>query len=126
MILVKAGAGVIALAIASLAVPATVDAQNSQPFTVEGRPDPNLQVRYVSYRDLNLTTQEGVGQLHRRVLTTARSLCFDKGLVPLGQALESRRCFRDSLAHAQPQIEAAVASFRIASAQRPDIRMAAR
>jgi len=126
MILFKAGAAVIALTISSLTLPATVEAQTQEPFVVEGRLDPNLEVRYVSYRDLNLGLQEGVDRLNRRVRATARSLCFDEGRVALWQETDSRRCFQDSMAHAQPQIDAAVASFRIASAQRPGIRIAAR
>lgn len=66
------------------------------------RIDPQLQ-RRVSYADLDLTVRPGQKELDRRILRTARSLCFE-----LNGVYGDRRCASDAVHSTDDQVAAAI------------------
>lgn len=103
---VKIAAAVVATAIATLVVPAALQAE--PPMIVEGVRD--LPTAYVSYLDLNLAEPSDVGQLHARVRRAAARLCFDNGRQPLLRVMQGYQCRNEAIDGAQSQIEVAIAN----------------
>jgi UrcA family protein len=63
----------------------------------------------VGYGDLNLSSEEGVRTLNRRVEKAARTICnVNSDTRDLGQQAQSSRCYKAALDSAKPQVEAAV------------------
>ena len=89
-----------ALAVATGATAVSARAQ----MTVIGAPS----VR-VSHSDLNLADAAGYGALTVRVRRAASELCEPIHVSSLRSYVESRRCIRQAVTMAQPQIERAVA-----------------
>ncbi|WP_324748739.1 UrcA family protein [Sphingomonas sp. LY54] len=105
----KIGAAALAAAIATLGVPAMLQAAE-RPTIVEGIVDRPTAV--VSYRDLNLANADGVDRLHARVRRAAAQLCsVNTGTKPLNITFAENDCRDDAVASAQDQIEMAVAKF---------------
>jgi len=124
MNLFKIGAATLAIAIASLGLPATLQAAE-KPLLVEGQSD--VPTVHVSYADLNLASQAGVDRLEARVRRAATRLCIDPGYQPLGLAMAGMRCKAEAIEGASGQIEVAVARFQSAGyAARSRIAVAVR
>lgn len=93
----------LALAVTGVVVPSTVLAQGS--IVVTGEPRPTATV---SYADLNLRSEDGVGNLKHRVRRAANQLCLEHRVPTIGARLAGRVCRDDALAGAQGQIAAAI------------------
>jgi UrcA family protein len=104
----KIGAAALAAAIATLGVPAMLQAAE-RPAVVEGIVDRPTAV--VSYRDLNLANADGVDRLQARVRRAASQICVTPGIKPLPEIMAENNCRNEAVAGAQDQIEMAVASF---------------
>lgn len=104
----KIGAAALAAAIATLGVPAMLQAAE-RPTIVEGIVDRPTAV--VSYRDLNLASDEGVDRLQARVRRAATRICVTPGFKPLPEQIAENGCRDEAVAGAQEQIQMAVANF---------------
>jgi len=104
-------AAVVALALASAFAPAVATAH--PPIIIEAASfgSGDSFTRMVSYRDLNLASDDGRAALASRVKTAALDGCNDLySRQPLQQTLNERmRCVRQSIAAAMPQVERAIA-----------------
>jgi UrcA family protein len=56
--------------------------------------------RTVSFADLDLTTQQGVVTLHRRIVNAARQVCPMPDTMNLGQVMRARTCQNQAVARA--------------------------
>ncbi|MEA1014075.1 UrcA family protein [Sphingosinicella sp. LY1275] len=104
----KIGAAALAAAIATLGVPAMLQAAE-RTAVVEGIVDRPTAV--VSYRDLNLANADGVDRLQARVRRAASQICIKPGIKHLTLIVAENNCRDDAVAGAQEQIEMAVANF---------------
>lgn len=86
---------------AAVALAAPASAQTMEKFNSE-----------VRYGDLNLTTDNGVAQLHQRIKSAARQACgyADGRDLEATQAVSA--CRKAALADATPKIELAIANAR--------------
>lgn len=78
----------------------------------------------VSYRDLDLGSDEGVATLRRRLVAAAKSVCESEGLrISSLEFIEEQRCMRESLSRALATMDRLVAQLRsatrVASANNP-------
>jgi UrcA family protein len=73
---------------------------------------------YVYYSDLNLASETGVKRLETRVRSAARNICFSNGIQPIDMQMQERRCFREAMDSAEPQIADAVRDYGTAVAMR--------
>ncbi len=89
-------------------VPTPLLAQQADEGTIVSGERPDLQTKYVYYNDLNLASGAGVERLESRVRSAARSICLSNGLRPLDVLMSERKCFKDAVDGAEPQIAAAV------------------
>ena len=80
----------------------------AQPIIIKEAAPPTARV---SYADLNLQSDAGRQALEFRIRRAADSLCFDGAKTDLARSTVEHDCYRNALAGAQPQIDAAVRSF---------------
>jgi UrcA family protein len=73
---------------------------------------------YVYYSDLNLGSETGIERLETRVRSAARNICYSNGIRPVNIQMLERRCFREAMDGAEPQIAAAVRNYGTAVATR--------
>jgi UrcA family protein len=79
---------------------------------------PTDGAREVSYRDLDLSTDEGAAALHSRVRRAIDVMCADPS-GPSPAVVIDRECREQAWAYVRPQLDAT-----IASAQRDGIKLA--
>lgn len=85
----------------------------SEPIIVQDAVTPTARV---SYADLNLQSDAGREVLQARVRRAADSLCLEGGNVDLVRWTVEHDCYRNAIASAQPQIDAAVRSLGVVAA----------
>jgi UrcA family protein len=56
--------------------------------------------RTVSFADLDLTTQQGIATLHRRIVSAARQVCPMPDTMNLGQVIRARTCQNEAIERA--------------------------
>jgi len=66
----------------------------------------------VRYGDLDLASDAGVAQLHRRIKFAARSVCGQADIRDISGSQAAAACRRAALAEAGPRIELAIANAR--------------
>ena len=81
----------------------------AEPVVVEGTRYPTERV---SYADLNLTDDQGISTLKRRVRGAAGRLCLSHSVEPLQVWLASKNCYRGAVADAYSQIDRVIAGQR--------------
>jgi len=92
---------------------ATVSPGFAEPIIIQDAMPPAV---HVSYADLNLHSDAGRRTLQSRVRGAANSLCLENGNPDLLRWTLEKDCYRDAIAGAQPQIDAAVRSLAIVAA----------
>ncbi len=92
----------------ALALVAPAAASSQAPLLVTGSAAPT---KIVSYRDLNLASDDGVAQLNRRIGRAATRLCIDPNPQHLSAVMLGRACADDAVASTAPQVSAAIANF---------------
>lgn len=100
------GTASLGLAIASLGLATSAQAQGNQEVTVEAQP-----VAYVHYSDLNLASPAGVDQLNARVYRAATKLCIENGVQPLAVVLAGKACRNQAITGAADQVQMAISRF---------------
>jgi UrcA family protein len=100
------GTASLGLAIASLGLATSAQAQGNQEVTVEAQP-----VAYVHYSDLNLASPAGVDQLNARVYRAATKLCIENGVQPLAVVLAGKSCRNQAITGAADQVQMAISRF---------------
>lgn len=76
----------------------------------------------VSTRDLDLSRQEGVMILRRRINRAVDTVCDDNGVLDLARMWAIRNCRREVAATTAPKVAQAIARYReqaLANARRP-------
>jgi UrcA family protein len=86
---------------ATLALAGPATARTMEPATHE-----------VRYGDLNLASEDGLAQLHRRINAAARRVCGSADPRDLNMVQATNDCRKAALADAAPKIELAVANAR--------------
>jgi UrcA family protein len=85
----------------------------ASPIIVQDAVTPTARV---SYADLNLHSDAGRQALEFRVRRAAGSLCFEDRNTDLVRWTIEHDCYREAIAGARPQIDAAVRSFAVIAA----------
>jgi UrcA family protein len=107
---VKLGAAGLAIAVAALIIPATVQAAQQEPVIVEGSAEPRPAIR-VSFADLNLANKAGLARLNSRVAQAADRLCIEEADHSVATVMAGHACRRSAVAGAEEQISRAVSNF---------------
>ncbi len=71
---------------------------------VQGERLTDVEIVYVAYRDLNLTSASGEKTLRLRIHRAATQLCVPNGITDLTSRVQGWRCRNESIRRAEPQV----------------------
>ena len=109
----KVGITLLALALSagSVSVAALAQEPDSQSDSIVTANRADVLIARVSYREINLSTDQGVALLRSKVKSVAGDLCTDKDAIYVYSSSGYMNCYRSAMTSAEPQIALAAKRF---------------